>query len=301
MFDFPTFAAENSITYKENEPLSAHTSFKVGGRAKYFVMPDTEEKLSQLLCYLNSSKEQFFFLGNGSNVLALDEGFDGVIIKLSGEFENLKTEENGIIAGSAVSLKKLTISAKENSFTGLEFAYGIPGTVGGAVYMNAGAYGGEIKDVVAEVRAMDMNGNVKMFSDSELKLSYRKSVFQENNMIIISARFLLEKGNKEEIAEKMNTLLNKRKEKQPLEYPSAGSTFKRPEGYFAAALIEECSLKGESVGGAEVSEKHSGFIINKGSATAADILALIEKVKAVVLEKKGVKLETEIEILGEVK
>ena len=300
MIDFPVFAAENSISVIENEPLSKHTSFKIGGPARYFASVDSVDKLSILIKFLNSSKISYFILGNGSNILMPDNGYNGVVVKLSGEFENLNVSENTIEVGAAATLKKLTLAAKENSFTGLEFAYGIPGSVGGAVYMNAGAYGGEIKDVLSEVSAMDKEGNVKIFSLEESELSYRSSLFQKNNMVILSAKFSLEKGDLKEITDKMNTLLEKRKSKQPLEYPSAGSTFKRPEGYFAAALIEECGLKGESVGGAEVSVKHSGFIINKKGATAKDVLSLIRRVKDVVYEKKGVVLEPEIKIIEEV-
>lgn len=300
MIDFPVFAAENSISVIENEPLSKHTSFKIGGPARYFASVDSVDKLSILIKFLNSSKISYFILGNGSNILMPDNGYNGVVVKLSGEFENLDVSENTIEIGAAATLKKLTLAAKENSFTGLEFAYGIPGSVGGAVYMNAGAYDGEIKDVLSEVSAMDKEGNVKIFSLEESELSYRSSLFQKNNMVILSAKFSLEKGDLKEITDKMNTLLEKRKSKQPLEYPSAGSTFKRPEGYFAAALIEECGLKGESVGGAEVSVKHSGFIINKKGATAKDVLSLIRRVKDVVYEKKGVVLEPEIKIIEEV-
>lgn len=300
MIDFPVFAAENSISVIENEPLSKHTSFKIGGPARYFASVDSVDKLSILIKFLNSSKISYFILGNGSNILMPDNGYNGVVVKLSGEFENLNVSENTIEIGAAATLKKLTLAAKENSFTGLEFAYGIPGSVGGAVYMNAGAYGGEIKDVLSEVSAMDKEGNVKIFSLEESELSYRSSLFQKNNMVILSAKFSLEKGDLKEITDKMNTLLEKRKSKQPLEYPSAGSTFKRPEGYFAAALIEECGLKGECVGGAEVSVKHSGFIINKKGATAKDVLSLIRRVKDVVYEKKGVVLEPEIKIIEEV-
>ena len=300
MIDFPVFAAENSISFIENEPLSKHTSFKIGGPARYFVSVNSVDKLSALIKFLNSNKTPYFILGNGSNLLVPDNGYNGVVVKLSGDFENLEISGNIIKIGAAATLKKLTLAAKENSFTGVEFAYGIPGSVGGAIYMNAGAYGGEIKDVLYEVSAMDREGNVKVFSSEESALSYRSSVFQKNDMIILSASFSLEKGDLNEIYNKMKTLLEKRKEKQPLEYPSAGSTFKRPEGYFAAALIEECGLKGESVGGAEVSVKHSGFIINKKDATANDVLSLIKKVKDVVYEKKGVVLEPEIKIIEEV-
>ena len=300
MIDFPVFAAENSISFIENEPLSKHTSFKIGGPARYFVSVNSVDKLSALIKFLNSNKTPYFILGNGSNLLVPDNGYNGVVVKLSGDFENLEISGNIIKIGAAATLKKLTLAAKENSFTGVEFAYGIPGSVGGAIYMNAGAYGGEIKDVLYEVSAMDREGNVKVFSSEESALSYRSSVFQKNDMIILSASFSLEKGDLNEIYNKMKTLLEKRKEKQPIEYPSAGSTFKRPEGYFAAALIEECGLKGESVGGAEVSVKHSGFIINKKDATANDVLSLIKKVKDVVYEKKGVVLEPEIKIIEEV-
>jgi UDP-N-acetylmuramate dehydrogenase len=210
MIDFPVFAAENSISFIENEPLSKHTSFKIGGPARYFVSVNSVDKLSALIKFLNSNKTPYFILGNGSNLLVPDNGYNGVVVKLSGDFENLEISGNIIKIGAAATLKKLTLAAKENSFTGVEFAYGIPGSVGGAIYMNAGAYGGEIKDVLYEVSAMDREGNVKVFSSEESALSYRSSVFQKNDMIILSASFSLEKGDLNEIYNKMKTLLEKR-------------------------------------------------------------------------------------------
>ncbi len=292
------FCKDFEIEFFENEPMSQRTTFKAGGKAEYFIVCKNETELANVLKHCVALNIETFILGMGSNVLFSDEGFNGAVITLQGDFEKIEVKDNIITAGAGLNLAKLSNVAKDNSLSGLEFSFGIPGSVGGAVFMNAGAYGGEMKDVIHSVKAMDKEGNVKTYPADSLNLSYRNSIFHHNDEIILSASFLLEKGNKEEISSKMMELLNRRKEKQPLEYPSAGSTFKRPEGYFAAALIEECGLKGFSCGGAEVSSKHSGFIINKDNATSTDILNLVDEVKKRVYEKKGVKLECEIRIIG---
>ena len=277
-----------------NEPLKNHTTFGCGGGAKAVVFPETTEQLAEVIKLLGDDAQIF---GNGSNVLVLDEGIDKYAV-ITTKIKEVKCEGESIYADCGASLAKISSVAAENSLAGLEFASGIPGTVAGGIFMNAGAYGGEIKDVIVEAYAVDKEGNKKTFSKEELKLSYRHSVFAENGYIITGAKFDLSKGNKEVILATMKDLNQRRKDKQPLEYKSAGSTFKRPEGYFAGQLIEESGLKGFSVGDAQVSEKHAGFVINKGNAKASDVLAVIEHCKKTVAEKFGVVLEPEIKILS---
>ena len=277
-----------------NEPMKNHTTFGCGGAAKAVVFPENRQELVALVKLL---KDDMVILGNGSNVLVCDEGLEKYVV-VTLKTKEIRCENNCIYADCGVSLAKLSSVAAENSLAGLEFASGIPGTVAGGIFMNAGAYGGEIKDVICEVYAVDKDGNEKIFSKEELKLSYRHSVFCENGYIITGAKFNLEKGNKEVIYATMKDLNQRRKDKQPLEYKSAGSTFKRPEGYFAGQLIEESGLKGYSVGDAQVSEKHAGFVINKGDAKASDVLAVIDHCKKTVAEKFGVNLEPEIKILS---
>ena len=276
-----------------NEPLKNHTTFGCGGPAKAVVFPENKEELINVLKLL---KDDAIVLGNGSNVLVCDEGIDKYAV-ITTKVKEVKCEGSFVYADCGVTLAKLSAVAAENSLAGLEFASGIPGTVAGGVYMNAGAYGGEINDVISEVYAVDKDGNEKAFSKKELKLSYRHSVFVENGYTIVGAKFELEEGNKEVILATMKDLNQRRKDKQPLEYKSAGSTFKRPEGYFAGQLIEESGLKGYSVGDAQVSEKHAGFVINKGCATAKDVLDVIAYCRKTVEEKFGVLLEPEIKIL----
>ena len=237
-------------------------------------------------------------MGNGSNLLVKDGGIRGVVIKLTG-LTNLEVKDEEIKADCGVMLKELSDKALENSLTGLEFACGIPGSVGGAVFMNAGAYNGEIKNVIKEAEVITSSGEIITLSKDELELGYRTSKVMKDNSIVINATFKLEKGNKEEIKETIDDLTQKREEKQPLEYPSAGSTFKRPEGYFAGKLIQDSGLKGYSIGGAAVSSKHSGFVINKGNATAKDILDLIAYIQEKVKKQFGVELHTEVRIIGE--
>ncbi|MGN0614001.1 MAG: UDP-N-acetylmuramate dehydrogenase [Porcipelethomonas sp.] len=285
--------------YKEDEPLKNHTTFKIGGNARLLAEINSEETLSALLKYLRENKIRYFILGKGSNILAHDDGFDGVILKISSGFSRIeKTGETGIFCTAGTALSELCSYAQHSSLSGLEFAYGIPGTAGGALYMNAGAYGGEIKDVVVSARYIGSDGSIGTIGKEDMKLSYRHSIFSEDSsMIITGMTFSLTAGEPEQIRSKMNELLKKRKDKQPLEYPSAGSTFKRPEGSYASLLIEQCGLKGLSEGGAQVSKKHSGFVINKGNATFADVIKLTDKVKKIVSEKTGYSLELEPIIL----
>lgn len=282
-----------------NFPLKEHTTFKIGGVADLYVCPNNLMELINTLSILKENNVPYFLLGAGSNLLISDKGLRGAVIKLGDGFDYAHARGDYILAGAGVSLAKLASEAKNAELTGLEFASGIPGSLGGALFMNAGAYGGEMKDVVTEVSFIDSKGTVKTIPCSECDFGYRKSIFSKGDKIIISAKFTLKKGNREEISAKMRELNGKRKEKQPLEYPSAGSTFKRPEGHFAGSLIEQAGLKGYTLGGAQVSEKHAGFIINTGNATAKDVCELIEYVKNTVFEKFGVQLEPEVKITGE--
>lgn len=282
-----------------NEPLKNHCSFRIGGNAEILVIPKKESVLSSVLKYADERSVPCHILGNGSNVLIADEGLSGITVKLMGGLTDLLYLGDGIISCSAgVSLTGLCNFALEHSLTGLEFAYGIPGTVGGAVYMNAGAYGGEIKNVLMSVRSLDKKKGIpEETSIDALEFSYRNTSFMKNDRIVTCAYFKLSKGNEEDIKAKMDELMAKRKNSQPLEFPSAGSTFKRPAAGYAAAHIDECGLKGRSVGGAQVSEKHAGFVINTGNATFADVTALMDIIKDVVLTEHGVLLEPEVEIL----
>ena len=284
-------AGESNV--RRDESMSRHTTFRVGGRAAAFVSVCDEAGLKAVLDYVLSGSIPYFLVGNGSNLLVSDSGYDGVILKLAGEFDKIKVEGTRVTAGAAALLMRTAAVAAVRGLTGLEFASGIPGSVGGAVYMNAGAYGGEIADVIVE--AYTPEGAIKK---QDLELSYRSSVFKKNGKIITGAVFELQHGDKAAIREKMEELKNKRLEKQPLEYASAGSTFKRPEGNFAGKLIMEAGLSGVSVGDACVSEKHCGFVINKGNATADDVYKLICLVRDKVKEHSGVTLEPEVIMLG---
>lgn len=282
-------ACERSFT------LAPLTTMGIGGECGLFVEPNSEECLLELLGACRSAGIPHFLLGKGSNILA--NRFGGVIIKIGGALGGFVFDGERVTAGAGGSLAALCAAAANNGLSGMERLYGIPGSVGGALYMNAGAYGAEMKDIVRSARCIDSNGDIIELTAEEMRLSYRHSVFSENGYCILSVTMELERGNIDDIKLKMNEVVGKRRDKQPLEYPSCGSTFKRPEGYFAAALIEECGLKGCSIGGAQVSEKHSGFIINKSSASFEDVIALVDHVKRVVREKKGVELECEMIIL----
>lgn len=280
-----------------DSPMSRQTSFKVGGNAKIIAFPQNSVALISIIKEANNNSVPYLVIGNGSNLLVRDSGIDGVIIKMTSFTSNIEVKGNTIRCSAGVSLAKLCSVALENSLSGLEFAYGIPGTVGGAVYMNAGAYGGEMKDILNKVQHITPDLIQEELSADCLDLGYRTSFYAKNNgYIITEVEIELKKAEKSQIKTKMDELIGKRKDKQPLEYPSAGSTFKRPEGHFAGALIEQCGLKGYSIGGAQVSEKHAGFIINK-NGTADDILRLIDYVRKTVKNQTGVNLEPEVKII----
>lgn len=281
------------------EPMSRHTTFRVGGPADFFVEPETEEELREVLQLCRKLGEPFYILGNGSNLLVGDKGYRGVMVSLGKPWSKVATEGNILTAGAGALLSAAARHALLHSLTGLEFAAGIPGTVGGAVVMNAGAYGSEMCNVLTCVTVLTKDGRVEDIPVSELKLGYRTSCVPSEEYVVLSAKMKLEPGDKTLIQARMEELAAQRRSKQPLEFPSAGSTFKRPEGYFAGKLIQDAGLRGFSLGGAQVSEKHCGFVINKGDATAADILNLCREVQARVKAQSGVSLEMEVKLLGE--
>ncbi len=281
------------------EPMSKHTTFRIGGPAQYFVTPQSTEELGQVVLLCNAEKMPYFVIGHGSNLLVSDKGMRCVVIQLYKNFEQFRIEDDRVYAQAGVMLCKLGQATKEASLTGFEFAAGIPGTLGGAVMMNAGAYGGEMKDIVEYVQLMDRDGNLIEKACDEMDFSYRHSIVENGDYIVIGATLKLEPGDQEAIATRMEELAIARKTKQPLEFPSAGSTFKRPEGYFAGKLIMDAGLRGYQVGGAQVSEKHCGFVINKGGATAQDVLRLVDDVKKKVYEEFRVELEPEVRMVGE--
>lgn len=282
-----------------NEPMNRHTTFRIGGPADYFLLPSSSEEVKGILEICKEESLQYFILGNGSNLLVSDEGYRGVIIQLYRNYGGLTVEGTEIRAGAGVLLSQIAATARNESLTGFEFAGGIPGTLGGAVVMNAGAYGGELKDVLKEAVVMDREGNIFTVPVEKLAMGYRTSLVKTAGYLVLEAVISLKKGSQEEIRDTMKDLADRRISKQPLEYPSAGSTFKRPEGYFAGKLIMDAGLRGYQVGDAQVSEKHCGFVINKGNATAADVLKLIENVREKVQEQFGVTLEPEVKFLGE--
>lgn len=284
-----------------NEPMSRHTSFRIGGPADYFLQPSDTEQIKKILDICRENKLPFFILGNGSNLLVSDTGFSGVIIQLFHNFERIIVEDSLIRAQAGALLSGIAVTARDHSLTGFEFAGGIPGTLGGAVMMNAGAYGGEMKHVLKEATVMTQSGEILAIPADRLNMGYRTSVIKEAGYIVLDAVLFLQKGDQEKIRAKMKELTDLRVSKQPLEYPSAGSTFKRPEGYFAGKLIMDAGLRGYQVGGAQISEKHCGFVINKGNATASDVLRLIEDVRNRVYEQFGVNLEPEVKFLGNFK
>ena len=277
--------------------LSSYTTFGIGGAFQLLIEANGAETLSKLIPIMKSENIPFYVLGRGSNLLAADSDLDMVFIHIGKDMADIDVCGEKITCGAGASLSAVCTAARDHSLTGLEFAYGIPASVGGAVFMNAGAYGGEIKDIIVSAEAVDMNGNIITFTPAQMEMSYRHSVFSKGGYIITKAVFELKNGNADEITETMNTITAKRREKQPLEYKSAGSTFKRPKGAFAAALIEQCGLKGYTVGGAQVSMKHSGFVINTGKASFEDVMAVVEHVKKTVFEQTGFELECEPEII----
>ncbi len=291
------------ILGKENvlkdEPMSKHTTFRIGGTADVFLLVETEEQLKKVISIVNEQEVPYLILGNGSNILVGDKGIRGVVICLYKKMDSIFVDGERITAQCGALLSRVAARAANEGLAGLEFASGIPGTIGGAVYMNAGAYGPEMKDVVEFVRYMDKNGEIHRISSAECDFGYRKSVFTNSENIILDCTLKLKEGDKEEIRKLMNELTQRRNSKQPVDKASAGSVFKRPEGYFAGGLIEEAGLKGYSVGAAQVSEKHAGFIINNGGAKADDVLQLIKHIESTIYEKNGVMLETEVKMVGE--
>lgn len=293
------YAVKCKFNIKENEPMKYHTSFKIGGNAQLLISVTTYEELQELLRLCREENVPVFILGRGSNLLVSDKGIDGVVITLEGVFKNISlVDDDEIFCGAGVSLARLCNFAYENSLSGLEFAWGIPGSAGGAAFMNAGAYGGEMKDVLISCRHIDTDFNQGTFNKEELALSYRHSIYSESNYIITGLLLKLKKDSQVEIRNRMDDYMKRRKDKQPLDYPSAGSVFKRPEGYFAGTLIEQSGLKGYSIGGAQVSQKHAGFIINTGNASCCDVLNLVEHIQNTVKDKYGVSLECEIRPVG---
>ena len=291
------FSKLNCIV-RYDEPLKNHTTFKIGGNCIALIEPREVSDIVETIKICRENSIKFFVIGNGSNLLVPDEGYNGVIIKLKSEFSKIEVEGDYLIVNSGAKLSEVYTVAYENSLTGFEFASGIPGTIGGAIYMNAGAYGGEMKDIVESVEVLDLdNFELRELKNEELEFSYRKSIIQRRNYIVTTIKLKLQKGNKEKINAVYEDLRERRNSKQPLNFGSAGSTFKRPEGHFASKLIEDAGLKGYHINDAWVSEKHSGFIVNKGNASFKEVMELIEYVQKVVFEKFGVKLETEVRIL----
>lgn len=283
----------------QDEPMKKHTTFRVGGNADYFVMPQNAEEIKAIIELCKNVRMPYYILGNGSNLLVSDDGYGGVIIQIYKEMNNIEVIGETIKAQAGALLSRVGNVALENELTGFEFAAGIPGTVGGAVVMNAGAYGGEMKDIIVNATVLTQEGEIVTLNKEELELGYRASVIAKKGYIVLEVEYQLQKGDKEAIRAKMDELKTQRVTKQPLEYPSAGSTFKRPEGYFAGKLIQDAGLRGFQVGGAQVSEKHCGFVINKDQATAADIVELMRRVSEKVMQEFGVKLEPEVKTLGE--
>lgn len=281
------------------EPMSRHTTFRVGGPAECFITVDTKEQLAKVFSYLQRAGWDFFILGNGSNLLVSDKGYHGVIIRLGEEFKKLSIAGDRMTAGAGVMLAQAAQEAMQAGLSGFEFAAGIPGTFGGAVRMNAGAYGGEMAQVVQSVEIMAMDGEILILDNDTMEFGYRTSAIKNRPYVVLSVEMRFVPGEKEAIVARMQELAKKRREKQPLEFPSAGSTFKRPEGMFAGKLIMDAGLRGKSCGGAQISEKHCGFIVNKGDATAADIMQLIKETTETVQDKFGVTLEPEVIFLGD--
>lgn len=295
---FKDIYSENQIEFDAN--MSEHIYFKVGGPADVLLVPNTKEQVVKTIKVCKENNIPYYVIGNGSNLLVKDGGMRGVVIKLT-EINKISSANGKITAETGALLKDVSKEALDNNLTGLEFACGIPGSIGGAVFMNAGAYNGEIKDVIESAEVLTQDGEIVTYNKEELNLGYRTSRVMQENAIVLEAVFALKNGNHEDIKARVDDLTEKRESKQPLEYPSAGSTFKRPEGYFAGKLIQDAGLKGYSIGDAAVSEKHSGFVINKGNATAKDVLDLIAHIQKEVKKQFGVDLYTEVRIIGEEK
>ncbi len=292
-------AEKAGIEYRLDAPMSEYTSFRTGGPADVLILPKNEPELRRVLTLCADEEIRPFVFGNGSNLLVSDDGIRSVSVRLASNFDDIRLlNDDMIFCTAGTKLAKLCNFALENSLSGLEFAYGIPGSAGGAAYMNAGAYGGEMKDVLVSCNHLDFSGNPGRLSGDMLGLSYRRSAYTDKYFVITGITVKLQKGEREEISAKMKNILQRRVDKQPLDLPSAGSFFKRPEGHFAGALIEQCGLKGFSVGGAQVSEKHAGFVVNKGGATTAEIMELGRVVSEKVFGQTGVKLEMEVKYIG---
>ena len=283
----------------EEEPMKKHTTFRIGGPAEYLILPQTIEEIADVIKLCRQEEIPWYIVGNGSNLLVADEGVRGVVIQLLRNFNQIQVEGCQIRMQAGAQNAAVAKRALDASLTGFEFAAGIPGTIGGAVVMNAGAYGGEMKDILKEVTVLDPNGMIRTIPAEELELGYRTSIIARKGYVVLEAVIVLKTGDPKEIKAAMDELKEKRVTKQPLEYPSAGSTFKRPEGYFAGKLIMDAGLRGFSVGGAQISEKHCGFVINKGNATAKDVTELMDETKKIVMEKFGVALEPEVKRLGQ--
>ena len=284
---------------KVNEPMNRHTTFRTGGPADYFVAPETKEELKELISVLKDIREPYYIIGNGSNLLVSDTGYRGTVIQICKSMSGVCVCGNQIKAQAGALLSKIAGRALDAGLTGFEFAAGIPGTLGGACVMNAGAYGGEMKDVLSEVHVLTPEKEFLTLSPDEMEFGYRTSIIAQKGYVVLEAVITLSEGNKEDIKERMEELRQRRVSRQPLEYPSAGSTFKRPEGYFAGKLIEDAGLRGFQVGGAQVSEKHCGFVINRENASSKEILELMKQISACVEERFGVALEPEVRRLGE--
>ena len=287
------------VCIEENVPMAQYTSFRAGGKARMMVIPADAEQLSAVLGVLSGSGVQYMVLGNGTNILVKDSGYDGVIVKIGSGFDYVRQEGCRLVCGSGTRMSVAAKAALEGGLSGFEFASGIPGFTGGAVFMNAGAYGGEMKDILRRAKIVSKDGSREFYMTAdELEMGYRHTKLHDTGAIVTEVEFVLEEGNRTQIKAKMSELMEKRNSRQPVNFPSAGSFFKRPEGYFAGKLIQDAGLKGLSVGGAQVSELHSGFIINRGGATATDILQLMEMIQARVFDEFGVRLETEVRIIG---
>jgi len=297
MLKLLNYAEKVDFTALQSVALRDYTSFKIGGPADVLMVPKNVQQLADCISICRDEDIAFFILGNGSNLLVPDDGFHGAVISTAGLL-GLRRDGNKIFCGAGEKLKSLCMFALEHSLGGLEFAYGIPGTAGGAAFMNAGAYGGEMKDVLRVCRYLTAFGEIAELRGDELELEYRHSIFADNGGVILELELELQPGDKAEIRAKMDDFLFRRRDKQPLEYPSAGSVFKRPPGDYAGRLVDVCGLRGYSIGGAQVSEKHSGFIVNRGGATCSDVLELVEHIRKIVLEQMGVELEAEIKVLG---
>lgn len=283
----------------EQEPLKAHTTFHIGGPARYYLVPECEEEISEAVDFAREKALPFYILGKGSNVLFSDNGYEGIIIEIGRGLEQVEIREDGTVKAQAgIALSVLAARLAVEGLTGFEFAGGIPGTLGGGITMNAGAYGGEIRDCILRVKVLTPEGEIQVLEREEMELGYRTSIIQKKQYIVLDGEFAFQKGNMIAVQEKMRDLARRRRDKQPLEFPSAGSTFKRPEGYFAGKLIEDAGLRGYRIGDAQVSEKHCGFVINRGGATAADVAQVIADVQDKVKEQTGIMLEPEVRMIG---